>query len=87
MADLEKNIKNILGLIDEVKNGIESKTSILSEKLKSETQERKQEYKELNSKLEATETGGLDISVMGALWLFIGVIFSTAPTEISAFLQ
>jgi hypothetical protein len=33
--------------------------------------------------LEATATGGVHISAMGAVWLFVGVTLSTAGIEIS----
>ena len=32
-------------------------------------------------------TGGLDLSAIGALWLAIGVVMSTAPNEILSLLR
>lgn len=51
--------------------------------LKREERTRAQEDQAIREKLEATETGGLHISAMGVLWLFIGVTLSTAATEIA----
>jgi hypothetical protein len=38
-------------------------------------------------KLEATGTGGIHISAIGASWLFVGVILSTAAVEIVQWLN
>jgi len=37
--------------------------------------------------LEATGTGGVHISAIGASWLFVGIILSTAAPEIAEFLK
>jgi hypothetical protein len=87
VATIEKYIKNIHVKIIKIENDIDDKTRAQREQLNIERQERTQNYHELNTKLEATETGGLNISAMGALWLFIGVILSTASVEISTFLK
>ena len=51
--------------------------------LKHEQDMRSRADQEIREKLEATETGGLHISAMGVLWLFIGIIMSTIPAELS----
>ena len=58
-----------------------------SKALEEEKQNRSREDQLLNAKLEATETGGLHISAMSALWLFIGVSLNTASVGISARLK
>lgn len=42
---------------------------------------------EILRKIEATSTGDIPIAAIGALWLFIGVILSTAAPEISWLLR
>jgi hypothetical protein len=44
---------------------------------------REREIVELEGKLEATETGGEYLSLIGLFWLFIGLIMSAASVEIS----
>jgi len=55
--------------------------------LKQEERNRAREDQSIREKLEATETGGLHISVMGALWLFVGVTLSTGASEIARWLN
>lgn len=84
---LEKNIKHLNNGIDETRAEIDQNSLAQSAALEQEKQERSQQDQELSAKLEATETGGLHISAMGALWLFVGVTLSTASVEIAAWLK
>lgn len=87
VAALEKNIKNIYTHITEIKTEMNENTRAQREELSLEREQRMHNFQKLNKKLEATETGGLNISAMGALWLSIGVILSTTAAEISTFLK
>ena len=51
--------------------------------LKNEAEARKSEDDAIRKQLEATGTGGVHISAIGASWLFVGVVLSTAAVEIS----
>lgn len=84
---LEENIKHLNRRIDETQAEIDQNSQAQSAALEQEKQERSQQDQELSVKLEATETGGLHISAMGALWLFVGVTLSTASVEIAAWLK
>jgi hypothetical protein len=55
--------------------------------LKREEQARAAEDQVIRHKLETTETGGIHVTAMGALWLFVGVTLSTASPEIAKWLQ
>ena len=55
--------------------------------LKREEQARISSDSEIMTKLETTETGGLTISAIGAVWLFVGVILSSSSVELAHFLQ
>jgi hypothetical protein len=55
--------------------------------LKREAQSRQTEDTAIREKLEATGTGGVHISAIGASWLFVGVVLSTAATEIAQLLK
>jgi hypothetical protein len=58
-----------------------------AEVIKSEAHTREAEDRILHKKLEATGIGGVHISAIGALWLFVGVVLSTAALEISNLLK
>jgi hypothetical protein len=53
------------------------------EALAAERQERERQVDALTRKLVLTETGGLDLSLMGLLWLILGLVLSTASQELS----
>ena len=55
--------------------------------LKDEQITRQSEDSIILQKLEATGTGGVHISAIGAAWLFVGVILSTAGLEIEKWLK
>lgn len=79
---LEKNLIHTNQRIDRTKSefGNEVRNSKLA--LQSERLERTTEDQKIHAKLIATNTGGVHISVIGALWLFVGVTLSTASQEI-----
>ena len=52
-----------------------------SEAIDRERRERSSEDAKLSTMLERSETGGLHISAVGALWLLIGAILSAAAPE------
>lgn len=80
---LEKNVKLINERIDHTQNEMDQKFRSHADLLKQEEQTRGREDQAIREKLEATETGGLHISAMGVLWLFVGVTLSTAAPEIA----
>jgi hypothetical protein len=84
---LEKSIKHLNSRIDETQAEIDQNSRAQSTALEQERQERSKQDHTLSVTLEATETGGLHISAMGALWLFVGVTLSTASVEIAAWLK
>jgi hypothetical protein len=55
-----------------------------AEALEGEANARSAEDKVIREKLEATGTGGVHISAIGALWLFVGVTLSTASVELAS---
>ncbi len=84
---LEKNIhrihERISGVLDEMDRGL----SDAAEALKREEQTRQAEDAAIREKLERTATGGLHISVIGAVLLLVGVILSTAAPEIAGWFK
>jgi hypothetical protein len=54
----------------------------LTDNLGRETQVRGDEDRDIRTKLEETGVGGLDLSVVGVLWLCFGVIMSALSIEL-----
>ena len=48
---------------------------------------RAKEDQAIREKLAAAQTGGLNISAMGVLWLFVGITLSTASPEITKYVN
>jgi len=84
---LEKNIPLIHGRITAVEVDTRAKVQKVVDKLSEETRGRKAEDEILAAKLESTATGGVHISAIGAVWLLVGVTFSTAGIEIQQWLR
>ena len=84
---LEKNIASIHERITQAQNEMDQEVQEASEALKVEKQSREAEDSAIHEKLEATGTGGVHISAIGASWLFVGVVLSTAAIEIEKLLK
>jgi len=80
---LEKNVKRVNERINQTQSEMDGKFRSQAEALGQEQQTRSKEDHKILAKLEATETGGLHISAMGALWLLVGVTFSTVAPELA----
>jgi len=84
---LERNIHLLHERISGTQHLIDSGLRKQAEALKEEASKRAEDVQGVNAKLEATETGGLHISAMGALWLFVGVIMNSIPVELSEYIK
>ena len=84
---LEKNITAIHERIAATHREIDEESQKARDSLESESRAREAGDTEIGKKLEATGTGGVHISAIGALWLFVGVVLSTASQEIAAYLK
>ena len=84
---LEKNIGLIHERITFLARDIDGDVSILRGQVERESKERAHLESQVNSHIEGVATGGLHITAIGAVWLFLGVLLSTASSELSRFLQ
>jgi hypothetical protein len=84
---LEKNIKYMNDRIDETQTEMDRGFRAQTAALEQEHLAREHQAQDLHAKLESTETGGLHISAIGALWLFVGITLSTASVELAAWLK
>jgi hypothetical protein len=84
---LERNIALLHERISGTEKEMDDEFGKILYALKNEEQARQTEDKIIHEKLEATGTGGMHISAIGASWLFVGVILSTAGIEIAELLK
>ncbi|MBU1706172.1 hypothetical protein KKG19_05625 [Patescibacteria group bacterium] len=84
---LEENLKLVNDRVSQIQNEMDQEFRKQSNALKQEQQVRSDEDQHIRAKIESTETGGLHISAMGALWLAVGVIMSAIPSELAMWLK
>lgn len=81
---LERNIGALHDRISATQKELDEEVSGLKTSVAEETRERVKEGQGNRKLIEMTATGGVHISAIGAVWLFVGVILSTAGAEIAA---
>lgn len=84
---LEKNLTSIHERIDQTQKEMDEELHKITNAVKREEQLRQAEDNAIRVRLEATGTGGVHISFIGAILLFVGIFLSTAGTEIAALLK
>jgi hypothetical protein len=84
---LEENLKLVNDRVSQTQNEMDREFRKQIEALKQEQQIRSDEDQHIRVKIESTQTGGLHISAMGALWLAVGVIMSSIPSELAVWLK
>lgn len=84
---LERNIDMLHDRISGNEDLSNQKFDKTAKSLEKERQDRSAQDQAISRQLEESSTGGIHISAMGALWLFIGVIFSSGSTEIASWLR
>jgi hypothetical protein len=87
LDSLERNVTLIHERIGQTQKEMDEGLHKITESVKREEQVRQAEDNAIRMKLEATGTGGVHISAIGASWLFVGIILSTATTEIASLLK
>ena len=83
---LEKNIGLIHERISQSQIETDREFAEFLTRVKNEEHLRQSEDSAIRKKLETAGTGGVHISAIGAVWLFAGVILSTAGVEIAKFI-
>ena len=87
VATLERNIDAMHERISHNEADVDREFRNTADQLRQEQRAREAEDTAMHKQLEATGTGGVHISAIGASWLFIGVILSTASPEIAAWVK
>jgi hypothetical protein len=84
---LAKNVERLNKHLIQVQTDLDTEGKLRSDALQAEQASRLQADEGLKSRLEATATGGLHISFVGAIWLFVGITLSSLPNELAAILK
>lgn len=84
---LEKNIGALHDRITCTQSEYDLEISKLNEELEAERSSGQAEDERTRGMLETTATGGVHISAIGATWLFVGVVLSTAAPEIASWVK
>jgi len=84
---VERNITLIHDRIAAVARDIDDDIGTLRSRIEEEGSKRELAEGKLHSHIEKVSTGGFYISAIGAVWLFVGVVLSTAAPEIAQLLK
>lgn len=84
---LEENLKLVNARVSQTHNEMDQGFRKQSDAFKQEQQIRSDEDRDIRAKMESTNTGGLHISAMGALWLAVGVVMSSIPSELAVWFK
>lgn len=87
IAALEQNVSFIQERITAVAREIDGDVSALRDRLEREAEHRERLSSQIHTHIEGVATGGLHITAIGAAWLFVGVVLSTAAPELSSVLR
>jgi hypothetical protein len=87
LDSLEQNIGRLHDRITGLQRETDAEFQRAAEKLTAERDARSAQDQELGFKLEATGTGGVHISAIGAFWLFVGVALSSASVELAGLMK
>ncbi len=80
---LKQNVERLNERLIQTQNELDAQLGQHSEALRQEQQVRAKDDTELRQRLEVAETGGLHITFIGVVWLFLGVLLATIAPEIS----
>lgn len=83
---LEKNVERLRKQLGETEQELRKQIKAQASALNEEKETRAKEDKAIRDVLEDTETGGLRVSLMGVIWVLVGIIMSTIPSELSQLL-
>jgi hypothetical protein len=87
LESLEKNVVLIHERISNTEREMDGQFRKMLGSIKGEEQSRQSADNAIRETLEATATGGVHISAIGAAWVLVGVVFSTAAVEIAQLLK
>ena len=81
LDSIERNLIMVREMTLRLREECRESSELFDTTVNRETSNLRRSVDEANERLENASTGGLDVSLMGAVWLMIGVILSTASIE------
>ena len=81
---LESNFRLLDETVEKLQEQAEERDRLGREAIRAESQARQREVTLVSEKLALAQTGGLTLSLMGLVWLAIGLIVTTLSPEIAA---
>jgi hypothetical protein len=84
---LEKQVVMLRERADNIDKRSEEQVRKTAADIGRETTVRQEEEAAIKKRLEATATGGIHITAIGAAWLFVGVILGTVSPEIASWVR
>jgi hypothetical protein len=81
---ITSNVATLRGDVNRIEGELDRVTADHNAALSDEASQRAKADVALDEKLASAQTGGLHISVVGLVWLALGVIFTSIPSEIVA---
>ena len=84
LGALERNVGLIQERITSLGRELDGELSVIRSEIKKETETRAQVALRLDARLEGVATGGIHIAAIGAVWLFVGAVLSTAAPELAS---
>ncbi|HWG87943.1 MAG TPA: hypothetical protein VN679_09200 [Candidatus Acidoferrales bacterium] len=84
---IEKGILTVQQRVSDAESQMDQERGNTHGKIAAETNARERGDKEVMKQLEGASTGGVYISAIGTLWLFAGLVLSTASPELAAYFR
>jgi hypothetical protein len=80
---LRNNVDRLDQRLTNAESDVDKHRSHLQDAVRAEQEARSQGDKDLRARLEAAQTGGLHISLMGLVWLLFGLVMGTISGELA----
>lgn len=83
---LRENVDALYQLVSDLRDKMRDLDNRAKKDLREETRKLGAELEKLEERLNLVHTGGLDISFLGVIYVFAGMVLETFPTEIASLL-
>jgi hypothetical protein len=84
---VEENLSGLLKRFDATEKELRDAMSAQKAELETEKAARAEADREISGRLEAAETGGLTLSMIGTVWIVVGIVLGTMPAQFSALVR
>ena len=84
---LSENVRLINDRVSAIESEVDKERDTRAAELRTERNAREAADASIQARLEATGTGGVHISAIGATWIFVGVVLGSASPELARWFQ